>query len=63
MADITMCNDTECSKCKQCYRAQATAGSYMQSYFAGSPRDKDTDKCDYFWKMEEKVVDKGSAVV
>lgn len=46
MADITMCNDLECSARWHCHRAQAQA-SARQSYFVESPRDG--DECTYFW--------------
>lgn len=52
MPDISMCRDSECPRAAECYRFTAKPSKGMQSYFAKSPRDKDTDWCSYFWKTE-----------
>jgi hypothetical protein len=49
MPDISMCNDYSCPDFDRCYRAQAKP-SMRQSYFIGSPRDK--EGCDYFDPLE-----------
>ncbi len=46
MPDITMCDDTDCPRFKECYRAQAEPTPSWQSYFETSPR-KGTE-CAYF---------------
>jgi hypothetical protein len=39
MADITMCQDKECTLAATCYRFTATPNEWRQSYFMYSPRD------------------------
>jgi hypothetical protein len=51
MADITMCRDNECKDKVTCYRYNAPANKYYQSYFVNSPRK--TDACEYYWDYEE----------
>lgn len=53
MVDIAMCMNKECPNFDSCYRAQARADEYRQSYGLFSV-DKD-DKCKYYWpiKIEE----------
>lgn len=46
MADITMCEDKECSKSQDCYRFTAPANTWRQAYFMESPR-KDNE-CNEF---------------
>lgn len=46
MADITMCEDKECSKAKECYRFNAVPNKWRQSYFIKTPRQG--DKCKEF---------------
>ena len=53
-ADLTMCSDQECKNFSKCYRAQAKANEYRQSYFYGSPRDLSTGECDQFWPLKDK---------
>ncbi len=49
MADITMCNNTDCPRKNKCYRFTAIANKYRQSYFA----DKmDWNTCTYFISNE-----------
>lgn len=47
MADITKCNDEQCSKRLSCYRFTAPADEHWQSYFVNSPRKE--DKCEMYW--------------
>jgi len=54
MADITMCNDKECPKQQQCYRAQAPVTPHWQAYFVNSPRDKETNECKEFWDKDNR---------
>ena len=53
MADITMCMDMSCSEKLSCYRYNAIANPYRQSYFLESPRDTEGG-CSYYWKMEDQ---------
>lgn len=52
MADITMCNDKECTRKDTCYSYTATPCPYRQAYFVESPKRKKMDgyDCDYYWK-------------
>lgn len=55
MADISMCEGTECPWKTKCYRFMAKPNPYRQSYFADVP-GKMIDEvftCDYFWALEE----------
>jgi lipoate synthase len=52
MADITMCNDSECPRCGTCWRFNAPKSSF-QSMFAESPRKG--DECKYYWQMKDQV--------
>lgn len=47
MADITMCEGTNCSVKNKCHRHTAVINEYRQSYFTNIP-GKD-EKCDHFW--------------
>lgn len=49
MPDLSMCDDKECPKRKECYRYMAIPNEYRQSYFADSPRKG--DGCDEFIKI------------
>lgn len=51
MPDITMCQDKECHKRKDCYRYMAVPGLH-QSVFMDSPR-KSKYACDYFMPIGE----------
>lgn len=51
MPDITMCQDVECPKRKECYRYTAIPDNLMQSYFTVSPRITD---CDYFMNNKNR---------
>jgi hypothetical protein len=53
MADITKCNDQECTIKHTCYRFTAPADEYLQSYFAESPRKN--DECDWFWGRSQEL--------
>lgn len=48
MPDITMCKDEKCPLKKSCYRHEAEADEYWQSFFSESPRLLD-DSCEYYW--------------
>ena len=48
MADITMCNNTDCYLKDKCYRFTATPNKYRQSYFSEKV-NKNKNECDYFW--------------
>ena len=48
--DISMCQDKECSKFKDCYRAQAKPNEHWQTYFSESPREE-SGECNHFWPM------------
>jgi hypothetical protein len=52
MPDIAMCQDDECPKAAECFRHQfsGTKPSSYQSFFMESPRETDTNECEYFWK-------------
>jgi len=54
MADITKCQDEECSMKKTCYRYTAKA-SDRQSYFIESPRRKKLTgyDCDYYLEVKD----------
>ena len=52
MADITMCVDNDCKLKDKCYRYNAPASEFMQSYFMSSPYNKDKDNCAQFWNVE-----------
>jgi hypothetical protein len=51
MPDISMCNDKECPKFMDCYRAQATPSPHWQTYF--SPW-VEGEECKYFWPITEE---------
>ena len=50
MPDITMCKDHYCKLKETCYRYIADP-SYYQSYFVGSPKDKD-GSCKHHWEVK-----------
>lgn len=50
MSDMCKCQDENCPSKLECYRYAARADGW-QSYFAGSPRKDNKDKCEYFWKI------------
>jgi hypothetical protein len=52
MADITMCDDSECPKKATCFRALAWVTPGRQSYFAESPREG--EECGYYWPCNSK---------
>lgn len=47
MPDITMCSNTKCKKANTCYRAQAKADQWGQSYSA-FPKDTKKKPCEYY---------------
>ena len=53
MPDITMCKDHYCNLKESCYRYIAKP-SYYQSYFMGSPKDKD-ESCKHHWEVKPEV--------
>lgn len=53
MVDITKCSDKNCPNKLECYRYTASADRW-QSYFTESPRKDNEDKCEYFWKVNNK---------
>lgn len=54
MPDITMCTDKKCKLYRKCYRYRALPNPYWQSYFTGSPRNTETDECEYFYKITKE---------
>ena len=56
MVDITMCDQKECPKFSDCYRAQAEPNKFRQSYFNGG-LIIDEDGCEYFIKMLQTTPD------
>ena len=58
--DITKCKGEGCDNKERCYRFLAEP-DYLQSYFIGSPLDKDGN-CLYFWIVKEKDVCQDAAL-
>ena len=52
--DITMCKDHFCILKESCFRYKARPSTY-QTYFLGTPRDK--NECEYYWKTKTKKND------
>lgn len=52
MADITMCEGTECSLKDTCHRHTAIPTPGWQSYFVKVPWNKETKTCLEFWSDE-----------
>lgn len=51
MADISMCKNKQCKDKDTCYRFNAVADKYYQSYlFIEGKQDKNT--CGNYWKMK-----------
>lgn len=48
MPDISMCQDKECPKRSKCYRFTAAHSPLWQAYYTQSPRNQETNECDYF---------------
>ena len=59
MADITMCEGTNCPKKETCYRFTAKPDEDRQSYFMTPPNNGDS--CDQFWDTAPKKVFTGIA--
>lgn len=57
MPDITMCKGEECPLKWNCYRHNAKHSPLYQSFFIGTPYDKEKQNCKYFWQDErtEKI--------
>lgn len=52
MADITMCNATNCKDKELCYRYKAVPDELYQSMFDPSMNEPKTkDNCSEFWKL------------
>lgn len=51
MADITMCEGTDCPLKDKCYRYLAPKNPYRQSYFVNAPIKN--SNCDYYWEIGE----------
>lgn len=49
-----MCTDKKCKLYRKCYRYRALPNPYWQSYFTGSPRNTETDECEYFYKITKE---------
>jgi hypothetical protein len=49
MADITMCEGTNCPLRHNCYRVNAIPNEFRQSYFTELPYDKNKGKCNEYW--------------
>jgi hypothetical protein len=54
MADITMCEGTNCPFKKECYRFTAPVNEDRQSYFINTPYNKETKECKYLWIRDTK---------
>jgi len=55
MPDICKCNDKDCEIKDKCYRYWSEP-SYMQSYFAESPRKG--YECEHYWERQPYKADK-----
>jgi len=53
MPDISMCSGKDCKIRNQCYRYRAVPSEYRQAYFVESPYDPKTNKCRFFWQIEQ----------
>ncbi len=58
MADISMCEGTDCPLKENCYRYKATPCPIYQTYFVEVPYDHETNDCQYFWDRQPKPVSK-----
>lgn len=50
MADISMCQNTECKKKDKCYRQTAIVNRFWQSYIQPDG-NKNGKGCTFFWKI------------
>ena len=48
MADVTKCNNKNCTLRNECYRFTAVENEYRQSYFAETPKQIEGE-CPEFW--------------
>lgn len=53
MPDISMCNDKECSRKKECYRFTATPNEFRQSY-ADFKEIEQGKGCEYFMSNKNR---------
>jgi hypothetical protein len=58
MPDISMCMGKDHELCNTCYRKNAEASPYMQSYFVDPPI-KDDSTCEMYWKDYEDKEESG----
>lgn len=49
MPDISMCQNKDCPKRKQCHRFMAMPNGLRPSYMGFKPDDK--GECEYFWPL------------
>lgn len=52
MSDITKCLGIDCPLKDKCKRYLAKTNKYYQSYFIGSPYDKEKKECSEFWEFK-----------
>ena len=52
MADITMCDNTECTLKDNCYRSRAIPNQHRQSY--GFFKQDEKGECENFWDLRKK---------
>lgn len=50
MADITMCDGTDCPLKETCYRFKAKPDEYRQAFFVEVPIDHTNMECKYYWR-------------
>ena len=49
--DGTKCEGKGCPFKEECYRFTAPVNEYGQSYFINVPYNKETNTCEYLWKI------------
>jgi hypothetical protein len=54
MADITMCEGTNCPVKEMCYRFTAKPDELMQSYYSKIPYDFEEGECSEYLENEQK---------
>lgn len=66
MTDITKCDDHECPRNVICWRYTSPCRLYGQSYFMNSPRNKETDGCNYFmtrkYQEDYGIINKSNSI-
>jgi hypothetical protein len=55
MADITMCEGTDCLKREHCYRFKAIANPYRQSWFVNVPSFSQENPCEHFLELHQEA--------